>query len=224
MKKKIGGIFLAVVVLIALLVFAYQNGQPRQKIDYAANLDQTAVTVDGTPLRLKDMAFYIAFEEGKVEEQAIAYNPKDTGQYWNAHTNGVFVKKVAQKAALNMAVHDEILSKLAKEEEIALQNEEQNAVQEKTKEFWNGLLDEQKKRMCVSKEEIQKTVEKIALAEKYQSVLALREDAKEADYAVEGKAYEALRKEHSVKVNKDIWNLLDFGNVTITHADWNEEK
>lgn len=218
MKKKIGGILVGVVFVGVILFFVYQNSEPRQKIDYAANLDRTAVTVDGVTLPLRNMAFYIAYEEGKVEKQAIAYNPEDTGQYWNAHTNGVFVKKVSQRAALDMAVHDEILSKLAKKENIELEKAEKKAVQEKTEEFWNGLLDEQQKRICVNEKEIGTTVEKIALAEKYQSVLAQREGGTAKDYAFEGKAYETLREEHSVKVNKHVWNLLDFGNVTITHA------
>ncbi|MGN0484460.1 MAG: hypothetical protein ACI4HI_13005 [Lachnospiraceae bacterium] len=210
---------ISIFILLLVLFLGYWFRMPRGIIDYEKEFESTAVTVDQKDLTLHDLAFYIAYEEGTVEQQAILYNSKDTNEYWNLHTNGVFIKKVAQQSAMDMAVHDEILSSLAKKEQMTLDEKEKKTAEDKTEEFWNGLLEEQQKRILISKEEAQITVEKIALAEKYQQYLAEKNGRDVKEYGFEGDAYKAIRNDHTVTVNKRIWKRLDFGNVTLQHVE-----
>ena len=52
--------------------------------------------MDDVSLTLKDIAFYVAYEEKTVQEQAILYNPDNPRQYWNVYTDGQFVKLTAK--------------------------------------------------------------------------------------------------------------------------------
>ena len=40
------------------------------------------MAVDGEQVTLREMAFYIAYEEGSMEDAAIIYNPDNTDEYW----------------------------------------------------------------------------------------------------------------------------------------------
>lgn len=118
-RKHITTIILAVLAVIAG-VYAYNYHDMKQNIVYNEHLDDVAVTVNGKELTLRDMAFYVAFEEMNVEKQALVYDSDNPNKYWNIHTNGEFVRVTARKAAMSMAIHDELFYEMAKKRALHL--------------------------------------------------------------------------------------------------------
>lgn len=95
-RKHITTIILAVLAVIAG-VYAYNYHDMKQNIVYNEHLDDVAVIVNGKELTLRDMAFYVAYEEMNVEKQALVYDSDNPNKYWNIHTNGEFVRVAARK-------------------------------------------------------------------------------------------------------------------------------
>ena len=101
-------------------------------------------------MTLKDIAFYVAYEEKTVQEQAILYNPDNPRQYWNVYTDGQFVKLTAKQAALDMAVHDEIFYQMAVAEGMKLDVTEQEYLENDESDFWSDLTDWQREQLGIS--------------------------------------------------------------------------
>lgn len=205
---------------ILVLFLAYQSvkaGNARGKIDYKKNLDEVCVTVDGKELTFRDLAFYVAYEELTIQEQALVYDADNTKKYWNLHINGEFVRVAARESAIQMAIHDQIFYEMAMEEGILLTEEDKQALEDKQIDFWEDLTeDDGQERIGVSKEEIETAMEKIAYAEKYQEIYAELHGKKYDDYAFNAEAYEEFLEDHSYEIVSD-WKRVDMGNVSICH-------
>ena len=218
MKKKSILIVVIVICIIAGLgYYSYYTNKMKEILVYKDVLDETAVTVDSKVLLVRDMAFYVAYEERTVEDQAEIYNDEDTNAYWNLHINGEFMKVTARKAAMNMAVHDEIFYEMAQAEGISLSEEETATLEQKQSDFWMDLSDEEKERLTVSQDEINEVMGRMALAQKYQNIYAGMQGAGYEDYDFEGDAYLKLKEQHQVVINEKVWDRLDFGNITLNH-------
>ena len=218
MKKKYIVTLVLLVLVIGLGIMSYVRGNNREDLVYRDNLDKVVLTVDGADLTLKDLAFYIAYEEKEVEELAKVYDESDTKKYWNLHIDGVFVKLSAKSAIIQMAVHDEIFYQLALEMELCLNEEEKAKLDISTEDFWNDLSDyDRTMKLGVDKEDISLQMEKIALAEKYQMILAGVNGYEYEDYAFSKEAYQEVLKEHKYKVKESVWNRIHIGDVTLEH-------
>ena len=218
MKKKSILIVVSVICIIAGLgYYSYHTNNMKENLVYKDVLDETAVTVDSKELLVRDMAFYVAYEERTVEDQAEIYDDEDTNAYWNLHINGEFMKVTARKAAMNMAVHDEIFYEMAQAEGISLSEEETATLEQKQSDFWMDLSDEAKERLTVSEDEINEVMRRMALAQKYQNIYAGMQGAGYEDYDFEGDAYLKLKEQHQVVINEKVWDRLDFGNITLNH-------
>lgn len=218
MKKKYIVTLVLLVLVIGLGIISYVRGNNREDLVYRDNLDKVVLTVDGADLTLKDLAFYIAYEEKEVEELAKVYDESDTKKYWNLHIDGVFVKLSAKSAIIQMAVHDEIFYQLALEMELCLNEEEKAKLDISTEDFWNDLSDyDRTMKLGVDKEDISLQMEKIALAEKYQMILAGMNGYEYEDYAFSKEAYQEVLKEHKYKVKESVWNRIPIGDVTLEH-------
>jgi hypothetical protein len=209
-----------VLVLLLFALAAYSNwisGQ-RSKIVYAQSLDTVALEVNGTELTLKDVAFYVAYEEDQVEQQALAYDAEDTGKYWNVHVDGVFVRIAARNAAAQMAIHDEVFYQMAMAEGMELSDEEEEALQSHLNDFWADLVEGEKDtRLGVTKDDIETTMRKIAYAQRMQTIYAEENGKDYEDYDFSGEAYEELLKTQKYKIRENIWKRLGFGNITLEH-------
>lgn len=225
MKKLFHEIVRDAVIIIALLAFTwlcYVSYISRQQLDVASNTDQTAVTVDGQKITLGDMAFYILYEERKVERMAEIYNPDNTRDFWNIHTNGYFVSGQAKEAVMGMAVHDRIFYRAALSKGLVLTEEESKKLENRRTDFWEDLYPEQTKHLLTDYDSINETMKEIALAEKYQAYLADQNHTTYDAYDWDGKDYEDLLDEdHKVKINQRIWHRVFLGNITISHEKVN---
>lgn len=216
-KRFIITLVLAVLVII-LGLYSYSVGGTRQKLKYNESLDSVAVVVDGEQLTLTDTAFYVAYEEQQVEQQALVYNPEKTNKYWNLHIDGEFVKIAARNAAIQMAIHDEIFYRMALDEGIELTDEEIQYARNSLEDFLYDMEDlNQQDKINVDRDVYEATIMKVALAVKEQEIYAASKGEKTEHYDFSEDAYRELLKKHDYEINKGVWNRVDFGNVTLDH-------
>lgn len=220
--RAIFRVIIIIFLLLTLTYMAYVSAERRTPMNLRNHKNEPVVRIDGDILTVKDMAFYIMYEERLVENEAEIYNKKSTKDFWNIHTNGYFMSAQAKKAALGMAVHDRIFYEQALKNNIVLTTDEKNELQNSQNDFWDDLYPSQKENMLADSEDIDRTMYEIALAEKYQMKLAEEKGLTYHSLDWNGYDYEQLEEnEHEVKVNKSFWHSVMFGEITIRHDSVN---
>lgn len=218
-KKKRFGLTIALGILTIITgVYAYNVGQRRQDINYPEALDEVVAYVDDQAITLKDFAFYVAYEEMNVEEQAYVYEPGNTSKYWNLHIDGEFVRIAARNSAVDMAIHDRIFYDMALEDGVELDDEEMQFLINSQQDFLSDISDYGGlEKLGVDEEVICSSMEKAALAQKYQEVYAELNGKEISDYDFSAEGYKALLADTDYKINKEVLERLDFGNITLEH-------
>jgi len=221
MKRWVGiGIKILVVAVLAgsFIWGLYSRAQKNKRFDYSKVLDHEAFSLDGESVKFKDLAFFIAYEERIVEEEAKIYNKESTKDYWNTHTNGQFISVAARDAVMDMAIHDYLMYNLAQSEGVRLKQDQIKEVENSTLDFWMDLLDGQKESLLsyTTEEAIDEILMKKALAEIYQDYLAVVNNHAYVYYDVGGKGYEDILSQHDVKISKE-WKDVVMGEITIHH-------
>ncbi len=218
MKRKFLITLALACVVVVFVVYRETTAGTRGKLDYASSLDKVAAVVNGEELTLRKLAFYVAYEEALVQEQALIYNPEDTSRYWNVQVDKVFIRVKARNAAMQMAIHDVIFSDMADAEGVTLSDEEEAALLFEQTNFWQDLVEDEKtKGLGVTKDDIFESMRRVALAEKYQSIYEQIKGADKGAYDIEQAAYKALLAAQKYKIRKQVWRLVPFGNVTLKH-------
>ena len=221
-NKKLFIIVPVAVVLIAIVVYiCYRGFKNREAFVFTDHLDEVAVTINGEALTYGELSFYVLYVEQKVEKEARVYNPTSSKDWWNSYVNGTFVSVSASRMAMDMAVHDYIMYKLAEDEGITLTDEEEKLVAYRQTDFFEDLYDEQLERLPVSTDEIDESIEKIAIGEKYQQKLTESLGVNNFEYNYDGYEYkQMLEKDYKVKVD-DGYDKLVFGEITLHHSKVN---
>lgn len=217
MRQKLTLTAILVVLVLVTGLTAYRQQERRQKLSFPDSLEVTVAVVDGRELTLRDMAFYIAYEETQIEETARIYNPKDTNEFWRLRADHAYFRSEGKQTALDMAVHDAIFYQLAMEEELELTEEEQRYLANDQYDFWSDLEEEQRERLGASEDDVKETMRQMALAEKYQYLLAAIENREFDDYSITGAAYQSIMEEHEIELDETIWERVPFGSVTVDH-------
>lgn len=208
----------ALVILVIFLGAMSMREQEKNKmLVFPESLEKVVAVVDDEELKLKDMAFYIAYQEGKIEEEARIYNPDNPDEYWWVRTNHTFVRSEGKTLALEMAIHDEIFYRMAVAEGVELTEEEEAHLANDQYDFWSDLEDGQKETLGVEKEVIDESMRKIAIAEKYQYLWAEMNGDSYEEYALSGQEYEDLVKTHVCQIEETVWDKVDFGGITVDH-------
>ena len=221
MKKQEGGrqtyVFLAVMCLLVAVVAAaaFSRAKSLEKIVFREHLDDTAVTVDGSEYKFRDVAFYVAYQYMETQKQAKVYDLEHTGKYWNIHTNGSFLRVEAKSMAVQMAVHDVIFYDMAVKEDAALTEEERIYMENRKADFWSDLEEEGQKRLGIQEEELEEVFLRMALAQKEQQRYADAQGVDYREYNVNGDSYRELLKTHTYEINDALWDRLDFGKITV---------
>ncbi len=207
-----------------LLVLAVLTGmefvrtiETRQDLVYAESLEMVAVTIDDKELTLSDVAFYVAYQEKTVQQDAVIYDPEKPHKYWNAHTNGEFVRVVAEEAVVDMAVHDEIFYQLALAEEIVLDEREEEYLANEIYDFCSDVTEEQLEKVGMAPADVVLAMSKIALANKYQSILAQMENVEYTEYDYTGSVYADFIAGYEIVVNESVWDRISVGNITVNN-------
>ena len=214
---------IVLILCVAVMVYALLTmGNNRAKLNYQEHLGDTAVTVDSEEITFQDLAFYILYEEGKIEEQARIYNPDYTKDYWNLHTNDTFIQLEAKEVVWGMAVHDHLFYQMAVAEGMdTLTDEEEQELEFRITDFWEDLLDIQWEKLPCSEETINEQIRLAAIAEKYQDYLAEKLGPSQAAYKYDGYYYQQIMEEHQVKTNDKLWDRLVLGDITLSHSKLN---
>lgn len=212
-----------IIMCVAIVVYALITmGVGRGPLDYNAHLSDTAVTIDSEEVTFQDLAFYILYEEGKIEEQAKIYNSDYTKDYWNLHTNDTFIQLEAKEVVMGMAIHDHLFYQLAVAEgKDTLTAEEEQELQNRITDFWEDLLDVQWEHLPCDQEIINQQIRLAAIAEKYQDQLAKEVGPSQAAYKYDGYYYSQMLEQHNVKINKKLWDKLVMGDITLSHSKLN---
>ena len=207
---------LATVILMGVVICALCGCGVRQKtIVLTEHLDDTVLQLDGQKYPLRELAFYIAYEEQTVQEQALLYNADDPNKYWNTHINGHFVRIRAREEAMNLAIHDFIFYNLAQEMGMELDQEEIDYAASRAEDFWMDLGETGQQRIGITQDELTGDLLHMALAQKYQQLYAAMQGVPEEDCDVDGIVYEQLLEEHSYKITDSVWEGISMGHVTL---------
>lgn len=214
-KKYILTIILGILVII-LGYTSYRKYSLAGGIDYNEHLKNTAVTVNDTKLTFEDLAFYVVYEEQKVEQDALVYNPSNTNKYWNLHVDGQFIRITARDSAMQMAIHDEIFYQMAVKENTELTEDEINYAKNTQADFESDMEDfGQTDKLNVKQSVYNDTIMKIALAQKYQEIYAQMNGVSVDAYNFDGDSYKKLLKKNSYKINERLWKNVRFGKVSL---------
>lgn len=79
------------------------------------------------------------------------------------------------------------------------------------------LTEEQREKLGISREEMDASIEKSALAEKCQNETAAANNSDYEGYSVGALPYETMLGEHSYEVNEAKWAKISFGDIILTH-------
>lgn len=206
--------YLSVAVLLCIFLCLGGCGIRQKTITFNEHLDDTVLVLDGQKYPLRELAFYVAYEEQLVQKQALLYDTDNTNSYWNIHMNGHFVRVRARQIAMDMAVHDFIFYELALELGMELSEDETTYALSRSEDFWMDLGELGQKRLGITQEELDEDLLRMALAQKYQELYAAMENAASEDFDVGQAAYEKLLKQHEYKV-KSVWDGVSMGHVTL---------
>lgn len=221
MKKKFKKqeiIFVIVLLLIVLIIGAFSIFHDKE-FHYLDHLDETFVTVDGNELPLKELGFYVVYEETLGSPMAYEYDHEDTKAFWGRHTNGNFISSLARESAVAMAVHDEIFYQQALSHQITLTEEESDIAELRLQDYLNAITPEQLEMVNLTEDDLRATVQKIALGEKYMLIYAKETGHYYEEYNISGDAYQELLQEHDVKENKYLINKLVFGEISLNDSE-----
>ena len=221
MKKKWIRYFIVGAVCALFLVWGFWSWENSRDVEYSECLDEVIFTANGQDVQMKDLGFYILYEEREVENQAKVYNPDNTKDYWNLHVDGVFIQVQAKDTILNMAIHDKLFYQKAVEENLTLDSKEEKQLRNAISDFWMDLLDDQLEKMPVGDEYIAEAMRQIALAEKYQAKLAKKSGKSYASYQWDGYEYQKWLEKQTVKINDKLWDKIIVGDITLSHGSPN---
>jgi hypothetical protein len=178
-------------------------------------MDEVVLTVDDREYKLRDLAFYLAYEEMIINGQAKVYSLDNTKKYWNIHTNGSFLRVAGRDTAMEQAIHDAIFYQMAEDEGVELTEDEWTYMENQEMDFWSDLEDEGREGLGITEEELKEVFRQMALAQKEQQALADEEGVDYREYNSKGTRYEALLEQHTYQYNKKLWKRLNFGNITV---------
>lgn len=225
-RKKVRRTFRAVIAAVVFLAFVAMTLWQKMKkenewLDYQESLDMVAVEVNGQPLTLRDMAFYIAYDEQVVEEQAQMYDEEDSTRYWNLYINhDGFVRLTAKKVTMEKAIHDEIFYRMALEENVEIEKEDEDELDSAEMLFWNSIMFGDKiERLGVTEETLNNSIRKVAIAQKYQRQYAEKRNEAMEEYDSTGEKYLKMREQNQISVKDEVWDKVHYGDVSLDHEN-----
>lgn len=216
--KKFRYVWMLVLVMVLLGIWANQSHLSKEQIVYSESLDLVVARVEQDEITLRDFAVYVAHQEKEVQKLAEIYDAENTKKYWNLHTDGVYISHAARNEAMSMAIHDMLFYHLLSDFKLAFTEEDMAALNNDVDDFWNDLVEEGKQPLLgISRDDVYNTMFKIAVAEKVQRVYAgiLGVDYSDLNYSEE--VFLDFLSDYDYEVDDSVLSRLDFGDITLTH-------
>lgn len=216
-KKRDLTIMAVIAVIVVIMIAVGAASFKPHRVSFMDCLEEAVLTVDGQEYTLRELAFYIAYEERLVEEQAEIYSPEDTSKYWGLHTDGRFIKEAARDAAMDLAVHDFVFYAEAEVNGVKLTAEDKERLKLRQQDFWYDFSDRQQQEFESLRGDFDAALERMAYAQQQQYLYAAAEGLAYEDYGCGEPGYEQILQEHTYEIHTDVWDRLDFGNITLSH-------
>ena len=216
--KKFRILWIFAIIFSVLTIVANESRESRLDIVYADSLELVVATVEGEDITLREFAVYVAHQEAEVQKQAEVYDPENTREYWNVHTDGVYISHAARNEAMSMAIHDMLFYQLSQELKVSLTDEELQTLNNDVEDFWYDLTDDKKEdKLGITKEDVYDSLQKIALAQKAQFICAGIDAVKYSDYDYYEESFLDFLEDYEYHVNDSVLKRIDFGDVTLEH-------
>lgn len=219
-ELKITVVFVSVVVLIIIGLFAFTQIRWNTRFTYADSLNETLFTYKGGEAKLRDITYYIMIEEESVNEVAETYDAKNAKAYWNLYIDNTFVSDEAKQAALDYCVRDVLYAQIAREAGMKLTKEEETEIRKKAMNIVEGLTDKQKE-LGMTGDDIYKALENNKLADKLvlgfakDQELTMEEAVLSAYYGINSKFFKTAKTDAEFTLNESIWSEISLGELTI---------
>lgn len=166
---------------------------------------------------MKWLGFYVVYEEREVEKAGADLSCRQYSRLLESPCGWSFYRQDAKDTIMQMAIHDYIYYQKAQAEGMTLDASEQRSLENTISDFWMDLLDDQVDNLPVTDEYIVETMQRIALAEKYQAALAAKKDRSYTSYSWNGGYYKKWLAKQDVEINDKIWDRVSVGNITLKH-------
>lgn len=181
------------------------------------HLDDVVVEINDSKFTFGDIGYYIANGEAAVEAQALVYNKDNPEEYWNKHTNGIFIKVQTRQNIMDNFVRDSILAMAAKEQGITLSDNEKENCKVTAGEMYKQLSEYQRDNAGITEERLNTAVENAYLGQMFINYKLENSggDYTAEDWQLDGVCYEGLLSEYKVKVINKVWEKAEMGKITI---------
>ena len=216
-----------VAILIVTLVVIVYKKLTAPVYQLSENLDQTAITIDGDNITLRDTGVYIADVEETFDKMAKAYNPNDPLEFWKVHfsagEDSTFTNDYAKSYVKKLYVYDYIMEKEADNKGVTLTYaEKQEAVQE-GKDAYIDLTDKAIDTLGLTQQAVIVIYTRKKLVKKYVTnvVKEMKDSGYEGDdlssqLNFDGDFYNNnIKSQYNVEYVDTQWANLPIGKVTI---------
>lgn len=211
-------ILFSIIVLSVVMFAGCEFLEGKGEFVVKEHLDDVIVEINDTKLTFRDIGYYIANGEAAVEAQALVYNPDNPEEYWNKHTNGIFIKVQTRENIMDNFIRDTVLAMSAKEQGLSLSDEEKENCVKTAKDLYGQLSAFQREEAGITEETLVKDIENAYLGQKYIEYRLEndgRDDYTQEDWILGGVCYEGLLSKYDVKVITDTWEQAELGTITI---------
>ena len=227
-KLKKSGLVLIIsfVILIAALAGYLIIRERERNFTYKKHLSDTAYSIEGESVALKDVSYYIWKVEKQINEMAITYNPDNPNEFWNtyfrAQMDSTFTRDYAKDIARQISVYDDVMMREAQEYQITLTSSEKAKADEEAQDCLDSMTDYAVKETGITIEELKHAFENEAIIRKYierasVDIAAQGYSGDVSDQLIYTGDYykEKILTKYNVQYNEDLWGKITMGKVTL---------
>ena len=205
---------------LAFLLLYYNNR--RKEFDYSAHLKEKVLSISDMTgegqtisIDMQEMAYYIINVEGNINDMAYQYNSKSPAKFWNLKVETTYtMRDYAKDLAMDSCVRDNIYYIEALKNGMELTEEEKKLASENAYAIMKNLTGRQMDLSDFTYEVLYGIETKLFIASKYAN--SLSENGYDKDeLELEGSYYNELRSAYNVSVNEELWDKVEFGNLSI---------
>ncbi len=212
---------LCIMVCVVLFMIIYVNNKS-DDFKYSRHLDERVVSIsssasesDTVSIDMQEMAYYIINVEGNINDMAYQYNSKSPAKFWNLKVETTYtMRDYAKDLAMDSCVRDNIYYIEALKNGMELTEEEKKLASENAYAIMKNLTGRQMDLSDFTYEVLYGIETKLFIASKYAN--SLSENGYDKDeLELEGSYYNELRSAYNVSVNEELWDKVEFGNLSI---------
>ena len=162
MKKILSSLLICTLILSMTLITGCS------KKGGSENSKKLAVTVGDSKIYLDEMMYYIFMNEYQLDQYDQMYKAYMGTSYWDMeYSEGVTMRDFAKTSTMDMAVQYEILYTEAKKAGYKLTKEEKDTIPTNVDQFMGVITEEQTKKTGLTKEVVEKILEKLMVTSRY---------------------------------------------------------